>query len=420
MFGSRRSVWICVTSLLWLSAVGGPAVGQWLQFRGPQGQGKAGTANLPTLWSESENVAWKTAIPGLGWSSPVVDSRQIWLTTATADGRSLRAIAVDTSSGKLLHDVEVFHIDQPESINPKNTYASPTPVLDEEHVYVHFGTYGTACLDRETASIVWTNQELKLEHKEGPGSSPVLWKDRLIIPCDGMDVQFVAALDKATGKLLWKTNRTGTLDPNPDFRKAYSTPLVLEVNSRVEAICVGADQVISYDPMTGSELWKVRYKGFSNVPVPVLGEGAVFICTNYARPTLLAIKLGGQGDVTDTHVLWEATRQVSAIPSALYLDGRVYMVSNGGVLSCLDAKSGDSLWQKRLGGKYAASPVFAGGNIFLCSESGETTVLQPPDQIISTNALEGEILATPAIFEDSLFIRTNSHLYRIGSARVSP
>lgn len=411
---------MCVSLVSLLLLASAPAIAvadsNWTQFRGPDGQGKTEAAELPTQWSATSNVAWKSEIPGSGWSSPVVQGNQIWFTSALEEGHSLRALCYARDTGELLHNVEVFRIPEPESINPKNTYASPTPVLTPEHVYVHFGTYGTACLERETAKIVWTNQQLKLEHKEGPGSSPVLYRDRLIIPCDGMDVQYVAALDAATGKLVWKTNRSGELSSNPDFRKAYSTPLVVEVAGKAQAICVGADQVIAYDPVNGEEIWKVRYKGFSNVPVPVLGEDAVFICTNYARPTLLAIRLGGTGNITATHVLWESTRQVSAIPSALYLDGKIYMVSNGGVLSCLDADNGKTLWQERLGGNFAASPVYADGKIFLCGENGETTVLTPPDKIVAVNKLDGSILATPAIDGDSLFIRTDKFLYRIHAA----
>lgn len=403
-----RFVLICLLWIPWEAATA-----DWTQFRGPDGQGKTEAVDLPVHWGPSENIAWKSDVPGSGWSSPVVEGGQIWLTTATQEGQSLRALCYDRNDGKLIHDVQVFYIDKLDSINPKNTYASPTPVLTAEHVYVHFGTYGTACLNRTNAQIVWTNQELKLEHKEGPGSSPVLYKDRLIIPCDGTDVQFVAALQASTGRLLWKTKRSGELDANPDFRKAYSTPVVLVTERGAEAICVGADQTVAYIPANGEEIWKVRYKGFSNVPTPVLGEGSVFLCTDYGRPSLIAVRLGGTGDVTGSHVLWEVSRQVPAIPSALYLDGDLYLVSNGGVLSRLDAGSGKTSWQKRLRGTFAASPVYADGKIFLCSETGDTTVLAPPDNILAVNPLGEGILATPAIDGDSLFIRTEKRLYRI-------
>ncbi|MGC3970075.1 MAG: PQQ-binding-like beta-propeller repeat protein [Pirellulales bacterium] len=234
----------------------------WPQFRGPDGQGHAAAIDLPSKWSESENVTWKTALPGEGWSSPVVANGRLWLTAAALDGLSLRVIAVDATSGKLLHDVEVFHRSEPLPKNTKNSFASPTAVCDDARVYVHFGTQGTACLEQDSAKIVWANQELQLDHKEGPGSSPILWNDLVILTCDGMDVQYVAALDKQTGKLRWKTERSGKPADNPDHRKAYTTPLVISVGGQEQLISPGADRVIAYEPATGANFGKWSTRGF--------------------------------------------------------------------------------------------------------------------------------------------------------------
>ena len=387
----------------------------WPQFRGPDGQGHATTTNLPTSWSETENVTWKVPLPGEGWSSPVVWGEQIWLTTALEGGKSLRALCVDRTSGKLVHNVEVFKIDEPESVNAKNSYASPTPVIEEGRVYVHFGTNGTACLSTETGSILWTNQTLKLEHKEGPGSSPILYNGYLIVNCDGLDVQYVVALDKHTGKIVWKTPRTGEIHSNPDFRKAYSTPLIVHASGHDELVSTGAQQVMGYDPDTGAELWKVRYTGFSNVARPVIGDGLVYVVTDFARPQLWAIQPGGHGDVTEKRVRWKLAKQAGASPSPLLVEGSLYLVTNRGVASCVDAASGDILWTQRLGGDYSASPLAADGRIYIGCENGTTFVIAPGKEykLLAENQLDGRIMASPAAVDHAIFLRSDTHLYRI-------
>jgi outer membrane protein assembly factor BamB len=400
-------------TLALLSSYVSPA--EWPQFRGPGGQGHGDATNLPVRWSENEHVTWKTAIPGTGWSSPVIRGSQIWVTTAIDDGRSLCAVCVDRKTGAISHNVEVFHVDQPEMINPKNSYASPTPVLDEGRLYVHFGTYGTACLNADTSEVQWRNQELKLEHKEGPGSSPVLWQDRLILTCDGLDVQFVAALHTDTGHLVWKTPRTGANNPNLDFRKTYGTPLVITHEGQHQLISTGADRVYAYDPASGKELWWANYKGFSNVPRPLYAHGLLYICTGFARPQLWAIRPGGKGDVTETHVVWQFAREAPKNPSPIIVGQELYMVSDRGVLACLDALSGKELWTHRLGGNYSASPVYADGRLYFCSEEGQAFVLAPGKEfkLLATNQLDGRLMASPAVVERALFLRTDTHLYRI-------
>lgn len=387
----------------------------WPQFRGPGGQGHSTATNLPTRWNETENVTWKTSLPGEGWSSPVLGLGGIWMTAASNDGLSLRALCVDPGTGKLLHDVEVIHRNEPLPKNTKNSFASPTPVVDERCVYVHFGTQGTACLDQATAKVLWTNQELQLDHKEGPGSSPILWNDLVIITCDGMDVQYVAALDKATGKLRWKTDRSGPPADNPDHRKAYTTPLVITVDGKEQLISPGADRVIAYEPSTGRELWKVEYKGFSIVPRPVLAHDMLYITTAFARPELWAIRTGGAGDVTESHVAWKLKKQVPSSPSSLVVGKELYLISDKGILTVLDAVSGEELYTERIGGNFSASPLYADGKVFLFREDGLCYVLKPGRsyELLQENQMEGRILATPAAVGHAMFLRTDGALYRI-------
>jgi outer membrane protein assembly factor BamB len=387
----------------------------WPQFRGPGGQGHAAAVGLPVKWSESENVAWKTLLPGEGWSSPVVANGRIWLTAASLDGLSLRVLAVDEKTGKLLHDVEVFHRAEPLPKNSKNSFASPTAVVDDTHVFVHYGTQGTACLDQQTAKVVWTNTDLQLDHKEGPGSSPILWNDLLFITCDGMDVQFVAALDKRKGTLRWKTERSGKPADNPDHRKAYTTPLVINVAGQEQLISPGADRVIAYEPATGRELWKVEYKGFSIVPRPVLAHDLLYITTAFARPELWAIRTGGTGDVTESHVAWKLKKQVPSSPSSLVVDKELYLISDKGILTVLDAVNGEELYTERLGGNFSASPLYVDGHVLLFREDGLSYVLKPGRsyELLQENQLDGRILATPAAIGRTLFLRTDTAIYRI-------
>ncbi|HWB14186.1 MAG TPA: PQQ-binding-like beta-propeller repeat protein [Pirellulales bacterium] len=412
----HQAVWILVLLVCGVSRL--RASDEWPQFRGPDGQGHTEATGLPLTWSDKENVAWKTPIVGRGWSSPVISDGKIWLTTAIDDQRSLRAVAVDLETGKVIHDVEVFQCDSLPTINDKNTYASPTPILESGRVYVHFGTLGTACLDASDGRILWTNRELKVDHKEGPGSSPVLWRDLLIVNCDGVDAQYVAAIDKQTGKLVWRRDRPGPHNPIAEFRKAYCTPLVIEFNGRAELISPGASRVIAYDPQTGDELWSVRYAGFSNVPRPVFAGGLVLVDTGYMKPQLWAIRPGGSGDVTADGVAWRCARHAPANPSPVVVGDEVYMVSDAGIASCLDAASGKVVWQERLGGNFSASPLAGDGRIYFSSEEGVTTVIRASRDFerLAANNLPGRMLASPAVAGRDLILRTDSHLYRIAAA----
>jgi outer membrane protein assembly factor BamB len=413
-------VWLlCLLGLPLIGAgVALPASGAgsaWPQFRGPSGQGHAAATDLPATWSETANISWKTALPGEGWSSPVLGDGKLWMTAASPDGLSLRVLAVDPTSGKLVYDVETFRPAKSIGKNTKNSYASPTPVVDDTHVFVHFGTLGTACLKQADGSIAWKSEELQLDHGEGPGSSPILWRDLLILTCDGKDVQYVAALDKATGKLRWKTPRSGKPAEDPEQRKAYSTPLIVAFDDGDQIISPGADRVIAYDPATGQELWKVEYKGWSNVPVPVYAHGLLYVTTAFARPELWAIRPGGRGDVTASHVEWKVKKQAPASPSVVVVGRELYMVNDKGIFTCLDALSGEEIWTERIGGNFSASILYADGKLWLFREDGKTYVVAPGRQykLLAENTLDGRILATPAMIDRAIYLRTDKALYRL-------
>jgi len=388
----------------------------WPQFRGPTGQGHATERGLPLEWSETKNIIWKTPVPGLGWSSPTVANGRVWLTTVVESkerrGRvsaSLRALAFDVATGREIVNVEVFRLDDAGYVNPKNSRASPTPIVDGDRVFVHFGAEGTAALST-SGEILWTTH-LRYESQHGNGGSPTLYQDLLIINCDGNGGDaYVVALDTASGKPRWKTARRRPAD------QAYSTPLVITVGQQDQLVSVGAYRAAAYDPLTGQEIWRVSYgDGFSNVPRPVFGQGLVFIATGFQTPALMAVRPDGKGDVTRTHVAWTITRGAPYTPSPLLVGNDLYYVSDTGVLSLADAASGQIVWQQRLGGNYSASPVFADGRIYFQSEEGMTTVIAPGREFrrLASNRLDGATLASMAVSGGSFFIRSQSHLYRI-------
>ena len=389
------------------------ASGEWPEFRGPTGQGHSTERGLPVEWSESRNVVWKAPVPGSGWSSPVAGGGRIWLTTAV--GPSLRAVAFDASTGREVVNVEVFRAERPGPIHKKNSRASPTPILDGERVYVHFGADGTAALTT-SGDIVWRTR-LAYESQHGNGGSPVLYGDLLIINCDGnAGDAFVAALETRTGNIRWKTPRRQPAE------QAYSTPLVIRVGNRDQVISVGAFRTAAYEPGTGKEIWRVSYgDGFSNVPRPVFGHGMVYIATGFHQPAVLAVRADGTGDVTNTHVAWALRRAAPYTPSPLLLDDALYVVNDTGIATCVEAATGAIRWQQRLGGNHSASPVYADGRIYFLSEDGVASVIAPGPsfQLLATNRLDGATLASIAVSARSLFIRTSTHLYRIGNTSVA-
>jgi len=408
-----RFATLLLTCLLSTSLTAGD---HWPELRGPTADGRSDAVGLPLTWSPTKNVVWKTAIHDRGWSSPVVWGEQIWLTTATADGRQLFAVCVDLATGRIVHDVKVFDVAEPEPIAEVNSYASPTPVVEQGRVYVHYGTYGTACLDATDGRILWTRRDLNCDHHEGPGSSPILHGKLLIFHVDGRDVQYVVALDKATGKTVWRTPRSIDYSRyHPNLRKAFCTPIVIRVAGREQLISPCSRAVMGYDPATGRELWKVRYFGWSMVARPLYGHGLVFTVVDYDHPELWAIRPTGSGDATETHVAWKERKTVPSTPALLLIDDLLLMVSDLGIATCLDAATGQTVWKERVGGNFSASPVFADGRVYLTSEEGATTVLRPGRRFekLAVNDLQEETRASPAIVGRALLLRTKGHLYRI-------
>jgi outer membrane protein assembly factor BamB len=397
-------------ALLFVSAALAAGAEDWPQFRGPTGQGHSAERGLPLEWSESRNVIWKTRVEGRGWSSPVIAGGRVWVTTAVKErGASLRAVAFDVHTGREVVNVEVFRIRNGELANAKNSHASPTPIVEADRVYVHFGAEGTAALTTDGA-ILW-KLRLPYESQHGNGGSPVLYGDLLIVNCDGSDEAFVVAIDKRTGKVRWRTPRRQPAD------QAYSTPLIVTVGDRDELVSAGAHRAAAYDPGTGKEIWRVGYgDGFSNVPRPVYGHGLVFVATGFQQPSLVAVRADGAGDVTRSHVAWTLTRGAPLTPSPLLVGDELYVVSDAGIASCVDARTGEARWVQRLGGAYSASPVFADGRIYFLNEEGVTTVVAPGTEFrrLATNALDGSTLASMAVSDGSFFVRSDSHLYRIG------
>ncbi|MCA9123858.1 MAG: PQQ-like beta-propeller repeat protein [Planctomycetaceae bacterium] len=430
--------------LIFLGSTALPTVqADWTEFRGPGGQGFVGSANVPLTWSETEHVAWKTEIAGKAWSSPVVLGQQIWVTTAITNEPtpeqieqqfrdsgltkqqferrqvhgtlSLKAICIDRKDGRLVRDIELFEIDSPEAIHTANSYASPTPIIESDRVYCHFGSNGTACLDTTNGHVVWS-RKIATNFSVGAGSSPVIYGNVLVLVCDGIDVQFITGLDKRTGETLWTTPRPPIRAPDGQQQKAYSTPLLVQQEGRDQYVIPGAQWVVSYDPATGEELWRFDHgAGFSNVPRPVYGHGMVYICTGFGKPELVAIRVDGHGDVTQTHMAWRAKGQIPAKPSPVLVDDLLFVIGDTGIATCFDAHTGKDLWKRRIGGNYSASPIATQDRVYFFSEEGDTTVIRaaPEYAEIATSHVDGKLMASPAVLDSTLFLRSDSQLYRI-------
>jgi len=388
----------------------------WNQFRGPGGDGQVRSQLLPIEWSDSKNVRWKTAIHGKAWSSPVVWGDRIWMSSATEDGTQLFAICVDAETGEILHDRTVFEIAEPMFCYPYNSYASPTPFVEEDRLWVHYGSAGTACLDTGSGKILWTRQDLPCDHYRGPGSSPVVFRDLMIVNFDGFDLQYVVGLDKRTGKTVWKTDRSidyGT--DNGDLKKAYCTPAVFEHEGRLQLVSPAAVGTVAYDPLTGEELWKVYHGGFNPAARPLYSHGLVIINTEGGQ-RLIAVRPDGTGDVTKTHVAWTYGRSTPTRPSQLIIGDHLYMVSDTGIVTCLEVRTGRLAWVERMGGRHSASPLHAGGRIYLFDEESTSRVIEanPHEfRLLAENPLDAGCMASPAVIGDALIVRTKTHLYRI-------
>lgn len=423
--------WVVSLLLILISGLS-PVWADWPDFRGPRGDGHVVAPGgkpigLPLTWSETNNIRWKTEIHDHGISSPVVMNGQVWLTAATKSGSDYFAIGVDEATGKILFDEKIFHTDSPEPLGngaSMNTYATPSPVIEAGRVYVHYGSAGTACLDTKTGKVIWKRNDLPCRHYRGASSSPVLFENLLILTFDGADLQYLTALDKKTGETVWKTNRSvawndeniGTqMAREGDLRKAHGTPLIATIDGKPQLLSVGAKAAYAYDPRTGSELWRVENSDCSNAPRPLFENGLAFIVTGFQKKEMWAVKTGGSGVVTDTHVAWKLTKGVGRYASPLLVDGLIYTASDESFITCIEAATGQVVWTERVGGKYAASPIYADGRLYLFSQDGTTTVLKPGRtyEVLATSKLDAGFMASPAVDGKAFFLRTKTHLYRV-------
>lgn len=417
-----------VATLCLSAALASAASGEehWTSYRGPTDQGLSDATGLPVRWSESENVVWKTAISGKAWSSPVIWGDRIWLTTAPEAGTQLSVVSVDKNSGKIVLKKRLHFVPGPQYCHPFNSYASPSPVLEEGRVYVSFGSPYTACLDGQTGEVIWDRTDFVCNHFRGAGSSPFIYKNLLILHFDGSDYQYVAAMDKATGETVWKTDRSvdfQDLDPETgkpkldgDLRKGYSTPVIAEVDGKPVLISLGSTALYAYEPETGKELWRVEARGaHSGSSRPVVGHGLVFAPMGQGKGPLWAIRPDGRGVVTDSHVVWEVERSVPKRSSILLVGGLLFMVDDNGVAACVEAATGDLKWRERLGGDYSASPIHADGKIYFCDQDGKSTVIEagPEYRVLAENQLDEGSMASPAVSGAALYLRTKTDLYRI-------
>lgn len=421
------------------------AQSQWSQFRGLDGTGKAAAnAKPPIDWDES-NKAWEVDIAGTGWSSPVYDGKHVWLTSAETKAMSaeemkrklagdrlarikklvselsLLAVCVDIETGKIVHNITLTKTDQAEAINPMNSFASPTAAIRDGKVVCHFGSYGTWCLDAETGAKIWERKYV-VNHSVGPGSSPVIHDNKVLLVCDGTDKQFIVAVDLATGKEIWKTNRPPIRATDGEFRKAYSTPLIVEVGGKTQAVIPGAQWVAAYDVNDGTELWRADHgSGFSVTPMAVYESGLVIFSTGYMKPEFVAVDPTGSGDVTQTHIRWRS-RQAPTMPSFIANNGQIFSIADKGIMHCLDAKTGKELNRTRIGGNFSSSPLLAGGNLYLSSREGKMTIVKCSAELqtIATEDFDSSLMASPVLIGNDLLVRTEKKLVRIKSTNPKP
>lgn len=393
------------------------ATDRWNQFRGPASDAHAIGPETPMQWSDTENVRWKVAIPGLGWSSPVLIDGRLFVTTAVkqGDGLSLRTISLDSADGKVLWDTEVRQLDKAPAIHSKNSHASPTPIFHNGMLYVHFGAHGTAALNADSGKLQWLCTELDYPPVHGCGGSPVLHDGKLFVVCDGSKNPFVAAIDAATGKIAWRTQRS----VEARISHSFVTPIIAQVDGKPQLFAPGPDHFAAYDPSTGKELWKVKAPGWSVVPQPTVTHGMVIYNHDYDNPELMAVKLGGSGDVTDSHVVWRLKKGAPSTPSPLLVGDELYVVSDTGIASCIDVLTGKTHWVERLGGNYSASPVYSHGRVLFMDENGKAIWVRASKKFeeLAKCEVPGRTFATPAFGDGAMYLRTDEHLYKITSMK---
>ncbi len=427
----RAAFCLLAVAITIFSGITQAAADDWPQFRGPSGDGISTATNLPLTWSQTQNVKWKVSVPGKGRSSPVVLGDRIWLTTALesnvrtfaagpdqmqqAERVVIGVVCLDRVTGSQLYHTEQFTVDHPPEVNFLNSYATPTPIAEAGRVYCDFGTFGTACIEADSGRVLWKRQ-LPLDHHQGPGSSPALYKNLLILVRDGRDEQYVTALNKNTGETVWKSNRPPLSTTHREFRKSFSTPLIFEANGRVQMVVPGAQWFVSYEPETGKEIWRADDgQGETVAPRPVYGAGLVYCSTGvlHGKPQLWAIRVDGQGDVTHTHVAWKLPNSIGFMASPLLVGHELYLLSDDGFVTCVNAETGEVLGKLRAGGHYAASPVYAEGRIYCFSREGKAVVLEANRalKVLAENQLDGTIFGTPAFVHSAIYVRTDTDVY---------
>lgn len=428
---SETAILVVVLSVCALSAAEERI--SWPHRSGPGIDGHVAAADavgLPVEFEEAsgQNILWKTKLQLLGNSTPIIGAGRVWFTSATEDGTQQFVDCIDAQTGQVIHHRLLFENTDPESLNNNiNTYASPSGILEHDAVYVHFGEYGTARLDPETADVVWERRDLKCRHFRGPGSSPVMFEDLLILTFDGVSAQYLVALNRHTGETVWKTDRTtdyGDLDSEGkpkregDLRKAYGTPGLVEVDGRIQLVSIGSRAAFGYDARTGAEIWTVRHADFNAAAPPCFFQDLAILNTGDRTANMMAVRLDGTttGDVTDTHVVWDRDKGNARLAAPLLIEGRVFMVTDTGVVTCLDARSGAEVWKDRIGGTHVASPITANGLIYFGSEEGDITVIRAADrfELVSKNRLNEGMRASLAAADGRLYLRTSGHLYCIG------
>lgn len=419
---------ILTLSLSLLTCASVLAADNWDQFRGSGEQGHGDSKNLPTEWSEEKNVAWKTPLEGKAWSSPVVWGDRIWVTNADPEGTKLSLICLNKETGKVIYDKVLWKVSEPQFCHAFNSYASPTPILEDGLIYLTFGAPYTACLKAESGEVVWKRTDFVCDHFRGAGSSPIIYKNLLILNFDGADHQFVVAMDKKTGDNVWRTERSvdyKDLDQNGkpkrdgDMRKAYGTPLVIKTKDGVDVlVSAGAMALYGYEPTTGKELWRVETIGIHSTGCrPVAGHGMVFATMGYSNATLLAVRPDGKGEVTKSHLSWKYTKAAPKKPSVLLHGDLIFMINDGGIAACVDAKTGEEIWKERIGGNFSASPILVNDRIYLFDEDGKGAVIEAGRKfkLVATNELAAGCMSSPAVSGDLLIVRTKKALYGIRS-----
>ncbi len=397
----------------------------WPEFRGPRGDGSSDSTGLPVELGEGKNVKWKTPVAGKAWSSPVVWGKQVWVTTATENGRELGVVCLDLESGKVIRDQKLFDVAEPQFCHKFNSHASPTPVIEEGRIYVSFGSPGIAALDTATGKVLWERRDFVCNHFRGAGSSPISWKNLLILPFDGSDFQFIVALDKATGKTVWKVDRSidfkdiqpdGKPEADGDWRKGFATAHVTEFAGKPMLISSGAKAHYAYEPATGKELWRFEERGaHSPAARPVIGDDVAYFPIGHGKKQIIALKLGGSGLLDESTIAWRSPKSAPTKPSVCFDGKRIYTVDDAGVAGAIDAKTGQDVWRERIGGNYSASPLLTEGRIYYFSEEGKVTVVSASEKFekIAEGKFEEGFMASPAVSGKTLILRTKTAVYRV-------